>query len=103
MNQSNFGPALNEPVKFWPSQNLEKLAQPKFGWANFGCWPSFGLFPNTIFFTLEKKAPIIPIIPNIRPRIPIIHFFIFWKISSDKSNYSKYSAEDSDYSFFFYF
>ena len=37
MAQSNFGPA-----KIW-----KKLAQPKFGWANFGCWPSFGLFPNT--------------------------------------------------------
>ena len=38
--------------KNWPSQKSgpaimwKKLAQPKFG-KNFGCWPSFGLFPNT--------------------------------------------------------
>jgi hypothetical protein len=45
--QPKFGPAIFGPVKFWPSQNLEKIGQTKFGWANFGCWPSFGLFPNT--------------------------------------------------------
>ena len=33
--------------KNWPSQKVEKLAQPNFGWVIFGCWPSFGLFLNT--------------------------------------------------------
>jgi hypothetical protein len=51
------GPAKTGPeAKLWLSQKVEKigpakiwekLARPKFGRANFGFWPSFGLFPNT--------------------------------------------------------
>ena len=49
------GPAkTGRAAKLWLSQKVEKFGpavmwkKENFGWTNFDCWPSFGLYPNTI-------------------------------------------------------
>ena len=49
-HSQKLGTAIIGPAKIW-----KKFAQKNFGSANFGCWPSFGLFPNTIYDQIKLQ------------------------------------------------